>query len=227
MQVEIELSATLETPFSIGTGAMADSVADKPLVKDAAGRPFIPGSSLKGQVRHKCERIIRALVVPWPGRWRCEAPYPDRMCRGPDLCPICRIFGSPWHPAPITFNNLTLTTIVEEPPRDWEQLRSVRATDIRLGVGINRSRNVTAEELLYSTETYVPPLALIYRGRIWGTLEERREVALLLAGLRSVVALGGGRSRGLGWWRLEIAVKLDGQPVSVYELLQELDQWSS
>ena len=89
MQVEIELKVTFDTPFSIGTGAMADSVADKPLIKDAGRRPVIPGSSLKGKVRHECERIIRALITPWPDRWKCEAHDPDRMCKGPDFCPVC------------------------------------------------------------------------------------------------------------------------------------------
>ena len=83
------------------------------------------------------------------------------------------------------------------------------------------------EDLLYSTETYAPPPSLVYHGRIWGTLEERWEAGMLLAGLRSVSALGGARSRGLGWWRLEVVVCLDDQSASVDELLQELGRWSN
>lgn len=227
MQVEITLKVTFDSPFSIGTGAMADSVADKPLIKDARGCPVIPGSSLKGQVRHECERIIHALIPNFDQRWACRPPRPDDMCQDGSICPICRIFGSPWHPSPITFENLTLATAVEPPPRGWERLRGVRTTDLRPGVGIGRKRGVAKEDLLYSTETYAPPPALVYHGRIWGALEERREVALLLAGLRSVPAIGGVRSRGLGWWRLGVAVRLDGQLAAVDELLQELGQWSS
>ena len=227
MEVKIDLKVTFDTHFSIGTGAMADSVADKPLIKDARGHPVIPGSSLKGQVRHECERIIWSLIPDFDSRWSCHPPSPQDMCKAEPVCPICRIFGSPWYPAPVTFDNLVLTTVSEKPPRDWKRLRSVQETDLRSGVGINRSRNVVAEELLYSTETYAPPPALVYQGRIWGRLEERHEGALLLAGLRSVSALGGARSRGLGWWRLEIVVKLDDRPIPIDELLQELNQWSS
>jgi len=190
---------------------------------------------LKGKVRHECERIARALIPNFEQCWPCHPPQPKDMCRGepstPDwqeaVCPICRIFGAPWHPAPITFTNLELTTTAGSPgPRGWDQLHSVRTTDLRTGVGINRRRGVAEERLLYATETYGPPLALLYRGRIWGTLEERREVALLLGGLRSITALGGARSQGLGWCQVEATVRLDNQPASVEELLQELDQWS-
>jgi len=227
MHVEIDLKAMFDTPFSIGTGAMADSIADKPLVKDAGGRPVIPGSSLKGIVRHECERIIRSLIPAFDNLWSCHPPHAKNMCKADPLCPICRIFGSPWRAAPLTFDNLVLATESEKQSRTWKELRSVRETGIRFGVGINRSRKVVAEELLYSTETYAPPQALVYRGRIWGKLGERREVALLLAGLRSVSTLGGVRSRGLGWCQIEVIVALDGMAVPPDELLQELDQWSN
>ncbi len=227
MQIEIDLKVILDTPFSIGTGAMADSVADKPLIKDAEGRPVIPGSSLKGLVRHECERIIRSLIPTFEDQWPCHPPLAKDMCKADSLCPVCRIFGSPWYPAPITFENLILATESGEPPRTWKELHSLRKTNLRFGVGINRSRNVVAEDLLYSTETYAPPQALVYQGRIWGTLRERREVALLLAGLQSVLAIGGDRSRGLGWCQIEVAVTLDGQSVPPSELLQELGQWSN
>jgi len=308
MQVEIDLKAIFDTPLNIGTGTLAESIADKPLVKDANRRPLIPGSTLKGKVRHECERIIRALK-----KWNCEAPYPDRMCKeskfmfswdevpGNDeerlkevlaekyyidgvknakiekidakiiristnglsnslklndertevefeidndtiikfiakqennnlniysgICPICQIFGSPWHPSPIIFDNLTPEIMAKAPPRNWKQLHGIRATDLRTGVGINRERGVAEDELLYSTETFNPHPALVYQGCIKGSLQERKEVALLLAGLRSVPALGSSRSRGLGWWHLEISVKLDGQSIPVDELLQEVGKW--
>jgi len=206
---------------------MADSIADKPLVKDAGGRPIIPGSSLKGLVRHECERIIRSLIPTYDEQWACHPPLAQNMCKTNPLCPVCRVFGSPWQPAPVTFDNLVLTMESENPPRTWQNLSGVRRTELRFGVGVNRSRNVVAENLLFSTETYVPPQVLVYQGRIWGMLEERREVALLLAGLQSVSALGGDRSRGLGWCHIEVRVTLDDSPVLPNELLQELDQWSN
>ncbi len=227
MQIEINLKVTLDTPFSIGTGAMADSITDKPLIKDADGRPIIPGSSFKGLVRHECERIVRSIIPTFDDQWGCRPPLAQNMCKTDPICPVCRIFGSPWYPCPITFDNLILAAEGETTFRKWKELLGIRKTNLRFGVGINRSRNVVTEDLLYSTETYAPPQALVYQGRIWGTLRERREVALLLAGLQSISAIGGERSRGLGWCQTEVAVTMDDQPVSPDELLQELDQWSN
>ncbi len=62
MRVEIDLQITFKTPFCIGSGAMADSLAKKPMLKDARRRPVLPGSTLKGRLRHECERVVRALT---------------------------------------------------------------------------------------------------------------------------------------------------------------------
>jgi len=224
MRIQINLKVRFDTPFNIGSGALADSIVDKPLVKDAIGRPIIPGSHLKGKARHECEKIIRAL---YPNRWVCEAPYAEDMCKGPDFCPVCRIFGAPWRPSPLVFENLILAADNRESPRDWSSLRSVRGTIVRPGTGMSRGRGVVEDELLFSTETYAPPPAVIYRGNIRGILEDRRDVALLLAGLRSIYSLGGSGSRGLGWWHLEMNIELQDKQVNEEELLQELDKWSS
>ena len=61
MRINVTLDALLASPLHIGSGARADSLADKPLVKDARGFPIIPGSSLRGKTRHACERIVRSL----------------------------------------------------------------------------------------------------------------------------------------------------------------------
>lgn len=227
MQVELDLTARWETHFNIGTGVLAGSVADRPLIKDAGGRPIIPGSSLKGRVRQECERIIRSLVVPWPSAWECTAPYPDRMCKGPDFCPVCRIFGAPWHPAPVVFGNLNLVLPAKELPLSLKNIHGLRATDIRFGNGINRKRGVVEENLLYSVEVYKQPPELVYRGQVWGMLPEYKEIALLIAGLRAVPVLGGSGSRGMGWWQLDLSLTVDGQPCLVDELLGELSLWLS
>lgn len=223
MEIEINLKVKLESPFTFGTGSSGGSTADKALLKNAAGRPIIPGSSLKGRVRQECERIIRALVIPWPTAWHCEPPYPDRMCKGPNFCPVCRIFGSPWHPGPVTFDNLSLAPV----SREWRHFRGLEVTQLRSGVGINRKRLTSEENLLYTTEVYTPPSTLFYQGRIWGQVTERREAALLVAGIRSVLTIGGASSRGLGWWCCDLDTIIDNKSISIDALLEEVNQWSS
>jgi CRISPR-associated RAMP protein (TIGR02581 family) len=55
----------------VGSGKATDiSASDAPIMRDGRGRPFLPGSSLKGALRAGLERVLRALNVP--GRAVCD-----------------------------------------------------------------------------------------------------------------------------------------------------------
>lgn len=220
MQVEIDVRVELESPLHIGSGSLADSLADKPIIKDARGLALVPGSALKGKVRHAAEQIARGL-----GRRVCDAPYPDRMCKADNLCLVCRIFGAPEHPAAIRFGSLTL-----EPADAWPKDRgwaSLFDSDVRAGVGLSRARRTAQEDLLYTVETWRGSPALTLRGAVRGELAEIREAALLAAALRAVRTLGGNRSRGLGWCSIVPTVRLDGIEQDVATLIKELAAWTS
>ncbi len=192
MRIRLELQVEFDTPFNVGSGAMGGSVADKPLLRDFQGLPMIPASSLKGRLRHECERLAKAL-----GEKCCHPPAADKMCQGqwPDeFCPVCRLFGSPWHISPLFFSDLKPS----EPALLKRGKRSPRS-GLRYGVALSRRRRVAEENLLYTVETFGP---LTLSGAIEGNASEEG-LALLLAGLDSLFALGGGRSGGLGWCRLE------------------------
>lgn len=51
----------LDTPLHIGTGGEVSTITDSPILRDAAGRPVIPGSSLKGAFRAAVERLAPLL----------------------------------------------------------------------------------------------------------------------------------------------------------------------
>ena len=55
-----------ETGLHIGAGKGTLEIggADNPVVKDAFGRPYIPGSSLRGSLRSLAGTIERACAVP-------------------------------------------------------------------------------------------------------------------------------------------------------------------
>lgn len=225
MQVDVTVQVELESPLHVGSGSLADSLADKPLIKDARGLALIPGSALKGKARHAAEQVARALIAQWD--WGCDAPYPDRMCQGNDpsrLCPVCRIFGAPAYPAPLRFGNLTLEPVEGLPKLDYKWCSE---PEVRAGVGLNRARRVAQDDVLYTVETHRASPALVFQGFIQGELAEKRQVALLAAALRAVRTLGGNRSRGLGWCRLTLTVNLDGIEQDIPILLRELAQWSS
>lgn len=53
------------TALRIGAGRSTSiSGSDLPVLRDAAGRPFIPGASLKGALRARAEALIRAAAQP-------------------------------------------------------------------------------------------------------------------------------------------------------------------
>lgn len=217
MRIRLELRVEFDTPFNVDSGAMGGSVAHKPLVRDFQGWPMIPASSLKGRLRHECERLAKALAEEWP--YDCQPPEPDKMCQGqwPDeFCPICRLFGSPWHISPLLFSDLKLLGQGARPPR----------SGLRYGVALSRHRRVAEEKFLYSTEIFAPvPLA----GTIEGNVSEEG-LALVLAGLDSLFALGGGKSGGLGWCRLETRAYRINEDLSEEEIsLDEIKKrrWGS
>lgn len=235
LRVEIDLQVVFKTPFCVGSGAMADSLADKPTLKDAHWLPVVPGSALKGRLRHECERIVRALTNH--DSTVCHGPVPDRMCpldparlgrqdRG--ACPVCRVFGSPWLPSALCFGDLrwVLAEELAQAP--------LPATDLRYGVSLRRARRVAEEDRLFTVETFAPTRETTYEGQIVGHFpdddsERYWRVGLVLAGLRAITSLGGGRSRGLGWCRIEAQAYdvLDSErfPIEMSMVREELERW--
>jgi hypothetical protein len=84
-------------------------------------------------------------------------------------------------------------------------------------VSMNRRRGVAEAQRLFFIETTPaqPHLTFSNPQAIVGALEHVAQAKLLLAGLRMLVSLGGGRSRGLGWMSLdEVTAWLDDQQVT-------------
>jgi len=204
----IEWNVRFLSPPFIGAGPTTAD-ADRATVRDAAGNPIIPGSSVKGRLRHHCERIARALKVAC-----CEGPQADMTCpnyyfrsseKGPDLvashehpfCPVCLIFGSPWLPSPLHFSDWHCEMEDELDKDTWEALEK---TALRTGIGMNRYTRTVQEGRLFVTRTVAPALPAVFKGRAQGFLPAALGLeALLHAGVLDVCRVGGGNSRGLGW----------------------------
>jgi CRISPR/Cas system CSM-associated protein Csm3 (group 7 of RAMP superfamily) len=159
--------------------------------------PIIPGSSMKGKVRSECERILKSL-----GQSICRAPSPETMCPHgrrdgePPLCPICQIFGGPTEKSRLFFSDAIAKL---------DGSLAEITTRVQAGVTISRKRRTAEDERLFYIDRGIEGLG--YDGRIDGYLEEgpgKRQVALLIAGIESLVAIGGGKSRGLGWADVKI-----------------------
>jgi len=93
---QFRLDATLRaiTGLHIGgeSGKAAIGGTDLPVVRDASGRPYVPGSSLKGKLRALLERHLGLDLVPVS-----DSPLIRiHGCTTPEKyrdCPVCLIFG--------------------------------------------------------------------------------------------------------------------------------------
>ncbi|MFE4108364.1 RAMP superfamily CRISPR-associated protein [Almyronema epifaneia] len=207
--VSIQLTALIDSALCVGAGGSSGSLADKPIVRNARGQLLIPGSQLKGRLRHECEKLARALQ--WP---ICESPVPQTMCpqvglyssdfqreayrvqnkqfangRPQHHCLICQIFGNPSLASRIEVDDLVCQV---EPDNLPEVLRP--------GVTLNRRRRTAADQRLYFLETSPVNVQLPFSGHLH--LEPNcppQTKPLILAALHHIHALGGSKSAGLGW----------------------------
>jgi CRISPR/Cas system CSM-associated protein Csm3 (group 7 of RAMP superfamily) len=174
------ITAIIDSALCIGSGGSSGSLADKPIVRNAAGRLIIPGSHLKGRLRHECEKLARALHLTVS-----ESPNPGLMMETHN-CVISQIFGNP-----VTASCLSVDDLICQTPRE-DLLSEV----IRPGVTINRRRGTAEDEKLYFLETSPPNLKLEFKGQIHLIRPPKYAMPLLVTGLKHINALGGSKSAG-------------------------------
>lgn len=209
-ELVIDISLQVDTALSVGAGGSSGILADKSVVRDRTGRLLLPGSHLKGRLRHACESIARAAGFEICDPPRAETMCPQAMHVTNPPCPICQIFGSPANPSPLQFSDLCYDEPLVNP-------------SIRPGASVNRSRGTVEEQRLFFIETS-PPGGLVYFhnpeavvGRLDGPNAEA-QVKLILAGLRLLQSWGGGKSRGLGWGTVSFQASLGGTEITLVGL---------
>ncbi len=199
------------TALRVGAGKAQDPEAtDLPILRDARGRPFLPGSSVKGALRSGLERVLRGLgrrdfraCNVLDDHARCTAQLEERAKRKRGsvtlaevrsaVCTTCGLFGSPLLGGRFFVHDLPLS--------DGERSR----TEVRDCVGINRDLRVAHPTAKYDIEAVPPGTAFTLEI----LLENADEVqlALTLQTLNMLnqgqIQLGGVTSRGLGRVRLE------------------------
>ncbi|NEP62466.1 MAG: CRISPR-associated protein Csm3, partial [Symploca sp. SIO2G7] len=170
-----------------------------PIIRNAQGQLLIPGSQLKGRLRHECEKLAQSLGwtvfespsapaldyrnnnVPDDRTLESVESYPGRHCL------ISRIFGNPILPSRILVDDL----VCPLPKKDLPEV-------LRPGVTINRRRRVAEDQKFFLLETSPSQLEFYGEIRLLPDLPPQA-IPLILAGLRHIYALGGGKSTGLGW----------------------------
>lgn len=213
----LTISGTLvaRTALRVGTGRSSESIgAELPVLRDAQGRPLIPGASLKGVFRSHVESLVRAVTDDRRGAC---APTGDDHCLGrdevahlkdrfkgdneglakaiwKDSCLVCRTFGSPWVASHVWVSDLPV-----------DEATWFGQFQVRDGVAVDRDTGTVAQGLLYNYE--VVPAGTCFECEIVAEGLEDWQLGMLWLGfqplLRGEMAVGGFRSRGLGTVALE------------------------
>jgi len=208
---------------------------DEPLVR---GRPFVPGSQIKGVLRHHCERLAATLG--------CEVVDPHATGEDQQLALVAhfqplersgliidRLFGSRYQG----------DCLFVDDARPIGDAATESDCDLRTRVALDRVTGTALEGHLFITEVARGELPLtgeqVNGPHLGGWIRARHpasvltpydggfpyEYALLIAALLSLEALGGDKSAGLGRCRLELAgerLLWNDRPVGIPEALASL-----
>lgn len=218
-RLRLDYELTFTTPFHCGTGLRAGLV-DRTVRRDHVGYLYIPGSTLKGVLRERCEQVARLYEELDPAmREALASPHDEKRAlwsTGAIPTMVTRIFGSQRTPGRLFFDDASQTKqakLAYDGPKEpikgkdlgkgkYREVQVDLATQARL----DRLTRTAAPGALYTSEFGVKEL--IFEGRISGWLEcfPIKELAdgptysllLLLTGLHLLDRLGGNKSTGKG-----------------------------
>ncbi|MEG4496214.1 CRISPR-associated RAMP protein Csx7 [Microcoleus sp. F10-C6] len=213
-RLEITGTLTTITALRISAGRSTEPIGcDLPVIKDALGRPLIPGSSFKGALRSRLESFLRGIdpnLAEDPANYTSstrnnqvkdlKVKYKnDDLNLTQELIDLTddigSLFGTPWMASKFQVRDLTV-----QPDAWFGQYQE------RDGVAIDRDTETAADGKLYDYQ--VVPAATPFDFKAVVENAHDWELGLLTIGLHQFeteqIPLGGGRSRGLGVVKLEI-----------------------
>ncbi|MEA5518040.1 CRISPR-associated RAMP protein Csx7 [Limnoraphis robusta] len=245
-RLELTGKLTTITALRISAGRSTEPIgSDLPVIKDALGQPFIPGSSFKGALRSRLESFLRGILGNNPklvgnpsinDEWSLtskelakfkmnelknlnsqekENRLHEYILENTDL--ISSLFGSPWIASKFQVRDLTVDT------NTWFNQYQERD-----GVAIDRDTETASEGKLYDYQVVPGGTDFDFKAVVENA--EDWELGLLMIGLHQFeteqIPLGGGRSRGLGVVRLEIDkmrwVDVENHPEFLLTYLQKI-----
>ena len=215
----LEISGKLMTitALRISAGRSTEPIgSDLPVIKDALGKPLIPGASFKGALRSRLESFLRGILggertlVANPAveeewaitaqemrqlkdQYTTDMALTEAILNQTDL--ISLLFGSPWLASKFQVRDLMVLSDY------WFGQYQERD-----GVAIDRDTETAADGKLYDFQ--VVPAGTPFEFKAVVENAENWELGLLMIGLHQFeteqIPLGGGRSRGLGVVKLEV-----------------------
>lgn len=237
-RIHLTYDLAFQAPFHCGTGLRA-GLLDRTIVRDHNGKLYVPGSTIKGNVREQCELLARLYEELDEERKMIASPHDEKialLALGRPRTMITRIFGSHNTPGLLNFNDARQEESPERrerkqslsPQEREEELQRDKLSDIQTEVytqaRLDRLTRTAVEGALYTSE--FGGKGNLFKGSITGWLEclEVEEggatysLLLLLAGLHMVERLGANKSVGRGRCTCTVTgLRVNGQ---VYEQAQ-------
>lgn len=199
-------------PIHIGSSAresLNPIDLDSSVLKDAAGNPVIPGSSIKGVVRSQFERVMRSLIPDGNGSCdvfgkNCLAKEDKKKLSPEELyeksCQTCKLFGGIAVAGKLRFKD---ASYISQNGKNCQYEK-------RDGVGIDRNTGAAAWSAKFDFEI-VPRSSRFQFTLIAENLdsEQKNQLEFIISLLEGTLipddylAFGGKTTRGLGRMKLE------------------------
>ncbi len=215
-QSRLNLKGTVETQTAIRVGAGRSTAvigSDLPVVRDAEGAPYIPGSSFKGVLRSYVESILRSFAKN--KKVVCNPTNNDEQCITRDemkklqddrddnnwneqkynakllskTCWVCKLFGSLWYASKLQVRDLYVQEDL------WFGQYQQRD-----GVAIDRDTETAVSGHLYDFEVVPAGTPFDFHAIVDNATDW--QLGMLYLGLSAFekgdLTIGGASSRGLG-----------------------------
>jgi len=227
------IKGTLRTisPLHVGTGEESDdripritrsqrqSRAETPVnvstvIKDVNNKPYLPGSALKGVVRHWLLHVLRGVHEDWANQRNYEDTKYTELEQDKQLEEVKKfswlelLFGTPFHEGKVEFWDAPCTTKNLSAADKLLQWRNESLTYVDTSVAIDPVTGTAKENLLYKAEI-VPPGVEFEVNIVAQNLSEE-ELGLILFGLQGfnseIYPIQVGARGGRGFGRMHFAL---------------------
>ena len=226
--INIDYQIQFEMPFHFGT-RLRRGLLDRSICRDVENYLYIPGSTLKGVFREKCEQIANHFELS------VDSPHDEQAAIGNfsnRINIVDRVFGSRCKPGELYFDN---ATVIEEDQELFDSKQTPKRfihlqTETRTQTSISRIFGTVRENALFQSEFGIRMLC--FEGQIYGYLEGLHisdenqwsySLLLLVAGICANDRIGANKSTGMGKYGCEkLNLKVNGVPIDTAELLENL-----
>ncbi|GIW83319.1 MAG: hypothetical protein KatS3mg105_5126 [Gemmatales bacterium] len=240
MQQRLDIEYTLNFDGNWHVGSGFRTTATDRLIQRLGGRdglPFVPGSQIKGVLRHTCERLASAFNLDSVDPHATSREQQQRLIEAfqpltrSELI-IDRLFGTRYQGECLFVDNAVPSHEEAEVPDE-----PTIGTDVRTRTAMDRLTRTVKERHLFSTEHARGDVVLTGRIRarhLDGVLTQYSdslpfEYSLLVAGLLTIDKLGGDKSSGLGSCEVNATrIRWNGNDIPTEQCLQsfqEYDEW--